>query len=286
MTDNQGLAISQEGHVTRLKWHRLRRRLDDPLFSAGVMEDGFRLGASMELDLRVRADGGFAVLHDEVLEGETTGHGLVCGATALDLRALRMKVGGKAVTLSEDLAEMLATAHPDALLQFDMKDDLVAIGQQGLEHLADHFGDLGQHLIVSASDLDLILAIKARMPGLRRGIDPSDKLMDILDAQGAATMEQALVADIDGPTEPETIYLAWPLLLAAARAGLDLIAACHDRGKTVDAWTYNLQDRSNGFSDVEWTQFRSLMALKPDQITTDEAPATERSWAIRMAVMA
>ena len=58
-----GLQISHLGHVIRLKWHRLRRSIADPEFGAAVMADGFRLCASMELDLQVRADGGFVVLH-------------------------------------------------------------------------------------------------------------------------------------------------------------------------------------------------------------------------------
>ena len=56
-----GLQIVAAGHVTRLKWHRLRRSLADPEFGAAVMAEGFWVGASMELDLQVRGDGGFVV---------------------------------------------------------------------------------------------------------------------------------------------------------------------------------------------------------------------------------
>jgi hypothetical protein len=73
------------------------------------------------------------------------------------------------------------------------------------------------------------------------------------------------------------------MLLDAAKAGLDMIALCHSEGKRVDAWTFTLKDPDGGFNDTEWTKFSALMALKPDQITTDEAPATERAWLRRMA---
>ena len=63
-----GLQFSHLGHVTRLKWYRLRRSIADPEFGAAGMADGFRLGTSMALDLQVRADGGFVVLQDETLE--------------------------------------------------------------------------------------------------------------------------------------------------------------------------------------------------------------------------
>ncbi|MCJ8520040.1 glycerophosphoryl diester phosphodiesterase [Pseudorhizobium tarimense] len=286
MNDFSGLAITHQGHTIRLKWHRLRRRLDDPLFSSRIMAEGFRLGASMELDLRVRADGGFAVLHDDLLEGETTGSGPVHQATAAELSDLRMKIGGEKVSLSEDLAGMLPMAHPEALLQFDIKDTLDQIGGRGLDHIATHFDGLGKHVIVSADDQDLILAIKKRVPDLRRGIDPTGKLVDLFRESGLTAVERALVADIKGPSEPETIYLAWPLLLDAAKQGLDLVALCHQHKKKVDAWTYNLRDAEAGFSDAEWDAVSQLLALKPDQLTTDQAPGTERAWHARLAMAA
>lgn len=283
MTDASGLQIEFEGHQTLLKWHRLRRRMTDPLFSAEVMAEGFKAGASMELDLRVRADGGFVVLHDRQLEGETSGHGIIAEKSLADLRNLRMNDGNRPLLYSEDLAAMLQSAHPDALLQFDMKDDYEVIGEKGIAHLAEHLQKISASVIVSAGSLELILAVKEKLPHLRRGIDPSDKLGDIYRTEGWKAVEKELLADLRGPTEPETIYLYWPMLLDAAKAGLDMIALCHNEGKLVDAWTFTLKDPNGGFSDTEWTNFSALVALKPDQITTDEALATERAWLKRMA---
>jgi glycerophosphoryl diester phosphodiesterase len=283
MTDTGGLRIEFEGHSPLLKWHRLRRRMADPLFSAEVMAEGFKAGASMELDLRVRADGGFVVLHDKELEGETTGRGLVAQKSLADLRDLRMKDGNRPLLYSEDLAAMLQSAHPDALLQFDMKDDYEAIGERGIAHLAEHLQQISASVIVSAGSPELILAVKDKLPHLRRGIDPTNKLGDIAKAEGWKAVEKELLADLRGPTEPETIYLYWPMLLDAAKAGLDMIALCHSEAKLVDAWTFTLKDPDGGFSDAEWTNFSALVALKPDQITTDEALATERAWLKRMA---
>ncbi|MBB2683951.1 UNVERIFIED_ORG: glycerophosphoryl diester phosphodiesterase [Rhizobium etli] len=283
LLDGQGLEILHEGHRTRLKWHRLRKRFADPLFSAEVMAEGFAAGASMELDLRVRADGGFVVLHDEDLEGETTGHGPIAEQRLSDLRDIRMQGGERPLILSEDLAAMLQAAHPAALLQFDMKDDYEAVGAQGIAHLAAHFQEIAASVIVSAGSLDLIVAVKEKLPHLLRGIDPTDKLYDIRQAGGWKAVEIELRADLRGPTEPDTVYLHWPLILDAAKDGLDMIALCQDEGKRVDAWTFTLKDAEAGFSEKEWPSFSALMALKPDQITTDEAPATERAWRRRVA---
>ncbi|SCB58394.1 Glycerophosphoryl diester phosphodiesterase [Rhizobium aethiopicum] len=283
LLDAQGLEISHAGHRTRLKWHRLRKRIADPLFSAVVMTEGFAAGASMELDLRVRADGGFVVLHDEELEGETTGHGPIAEKSINDLRDIRMKEGGRPLILSEDLADMMQATHPAALLQFDMKDDYEAIGTRGIEHLAVHFRDIAASVIVSGGSLDLIVAVKEKLPHLLRGIDPTEKLYAIRQASGWRAAETELRADLRGPTEPDTVYLHWQLILDAAKDGLDMIGLCRDEGKRVDAWTFTLKDPGFGFSEPEWRNFSALMALKPDQITTDEAPATERAWRRRMA---
>ncbi|WP_064696666.1 glycerophosphodiester phosphodiesterase [Rhizobium aegyptiacum] len=283
LLDAQGLEISHAGHRTRLKWHRLRKRIADPLFSAVVMTEGFAAGASMELDLRVRADGGFVVLHDDELEGETTGHGPIAKKSIDDLRDIRMKEGGRPLILSEDLADMMQATHPAALLQFDMKDDYEAIGTRGIEHLAVHFRDIAASVIVSGGSLDLIVAVKEKLPHLLRGIDPTEKLYAIRQASGWGAAETELRAGLRGPTEPDTVYLHWQLILDAAKDGLDMIGLCRDEGKRVDAWTFTLKDPDFGFSEPEWRDFSALMALKPDQITTDEAPATERAWRRRMA---
>lgn len=281
--DASGLEIRHDGHSTRLKWHRLRREMRDPLFSREVMTAGFEDGASMELDLRVRADGGFVVLHDAELEGETTGSGPIVSTTLEDLLAIRMRQDGRPLILSENLSAMMQTTHPKALLQFDMKDDYATIGERGLAHLTAHFSSTAASIIVSGACLDLIVAVKERLPHLKRGIDPTDKLIDVYRQDGLAAVERELLTDLRGPAEPDTVYLHWPLILRAKRDGLDLIDICRAEGRLVDAWTFTLKQPDAGFDDEEWASFSALMALKPDQVTTDEAPATARAWARRVA---
>lgn len=281
MTDHPGLAIEHDGHQIRLKWHKLLRCLDGPLFSGETLALGSTMGASMEIDLRVRADGGFVLLHDDCLEGETDGEGRIADTLPGDLRPLRIKNGGHALTLSEDLAVMLGEAHPSTLLQFDMKDDLSAIGTRGIAHLADYFADQGEKIIISAADPALILAVKKRLPTLKRGIDPTDRLVDLWRAKGLAAVERELIADLKGPTEPDTIYLEWRFLTGAAAEGLDLIALCHAHDRRVDAWTWNPANPQAGFDNDEWRGFCALVALRPDQITTDECQRIEQVWTER-----
>jgi glycerophosphoryl diester phosphodiesterase len=277
-----GLAIENKGRVTRLKWHQLRRSMADPLFSAEAMAAGFQLGASMELDLRVRGDDGFVVLHDETLEGETTGRGVIARLTGAEMADVPY-ADGRPLTFSEDLASLLSAAHPGALLQFDMKDFLPAVGERGVAHLAAHFSEPPCSIIVSGDDAELIVSVGEKLPHLLRGIDPTNTLVAMIRSDGWDGVESELVRGIDGPARPDTVYLHWRLVLEAAHRDLDLIALCHSRGTKVDAWTYTLADPGAGFNDDEWREFSALMALGPDQITTDEAVATERAWRQRTA---
>ena len=273
-----GLFIDWNTHRTRLKWHRLRRSMTDPEFGTIAMAEGFRLGASMELDLRLRADGGFVVLHDDRLDRETTGLGLVRHASKAELTQLTYRQSGLPLILSETLAQMLPAAHPAALLQFDMKDDYASIGPVGVAHLAALFGDTAAPIIFSAGCADLIRALGQALPHIPRGIDPTDELVDVAQGQGLIAAEAALIAALRNGAAPDTCYLSWELVLAAQRQGLDLTAICHAEGVKVDAWTYTLNDPATGFSDEEAVVFHTLMALLPDQITTDEALATEAAW--------
>jgi glycerophosphoryl diester phosphodiesterase len=277
----EGIAIELNGYETRLKWHRLRRSKSDPEFGTAVMETGFALGASMELDLRVRADGGFVVLHDDMLERETTASGRVAGLTGDALLPISYRQSGDRLILSERLAAMMPSAHPDALLQFDMKDDLETVGRRGVDHLADHFGSVRSPIIFSGGSTALIRALAERLPHLPRGIDPTDRLVAVGLAKGVPAVEAALLAELRDGTGPDTCYLNWDLILQCGRRGLDLVALCRAEGVKVDAWTYNLSDPDGGFTTTEWEQFRVLMSLRPDQITTDESRATEAAWRAR-----
>ena len=275
-----GLELVQDMHRTRLKWHRLRRALTDPEFGADVMAEGFRLGASMELDLQVRSDGGFVVLHDDRLDRETNGRGRVADFAGSDLTGLRYRTQDRGLILSEELAEMLPAAHPDALLQFDLKNDFPKVGSRGVAHIADLLGGQTRSIIVSGACLRLIEALGVAMPDLKRGVDPTDRLIDLWQSQGLASVEAALLGELR-EVNPNTVYLQWGMLVQMAREGLDLVALAQAEGVLVDAWTHCLATPAAGFSEGEWPAFAALMALRPDQITTDEAVATEAAWLAR-----
>ena len=107
MTDP--IFITRDGHRTWLKWHRGRRRASDPVFTGARILEGMRLGASVEVDLVVHGDRGFAVLHDLTLERETTGSGPLRRTASAESRAFHLRGNDGApidepVMLLEDLA--------------------------------------------------------------------------------------------------------------------------------------------------------------------------------------
>lgn len=278
MLEFPGLFIELDGRKTRLKWHQLRKSVAAPTFSPAVMSEGFELGASMELDLRVRADGGFAVLHDDTLESETDGAGTVRSHQRADMEDVHYGASGDKVILSEDLGEMLRDAHPEAVLQFDMKSTLDEVGEKGLQHLERIIGAHGSNIIISGEDLDLIAAVREAIPNVARGIDPTPEIFAAWRDDGASKAQSVLEAALAGPAQASTCYLHYLLILRAADHGIDMIRICHDAGMLVDAWTFNPQNPDQGLTTSEEHIVARLLQLRVDQITTDEAPVVEAAW--------
>lgn len=264
------LHIDGDGHRTWLKWHRARRRVDDPAFTGARILEGMRLGASVEVDLVVHGDDGCAVLHDFTLDDGTTGAGRVRDTGAEALRALHLRAGDGTplpdrVMLLEDLCALLARTppHPDALLQLDFKEEMAALSPQVIANFAATVGPVARHMVLSGGDAGAIAALSAATPGLRTGYDPcyGDSL-----ARLRATGDFAgFIADaLAKAPDAGLIYLDHRIVLAADAAGFDMIAAVHAGGRRVDAWT--IQTVTPGTV----AQCRRLIALRADQITTDD----------------
>ena len=112
----EGIAVVRGGHTTWLKWHRARKTAGDLPFTAARILEGLRLGASVEVDLVRHAGGGFAVLHDFVLDRATTGTGRVADTPPEVLRTLFQRDGNGNPTahhpmLFEDLCALIAAFH-------------------------------------------------------------------------------------------------------------------------------------------------------------------------------
>lgn len=268
-----GIAIDAGGHTTRLKWHRLQRSCGDLPFTPRRLLEGLAAGASMEVDLRLHADHSFVCLHDETLDRETSGVCPVAEASLEQLRRLHLRgvdgLSGEGLILLEDLAELArGMATPDALIQLDLKESDAVLDRQTVENFRRTLACVAGRCILSGGDWKAITRLADAVPAMRRGFDPCDE--DTLEQlrDGIDCLDFAASALATAP-EAEMIYLDYRIVLAAEEMGIDLVAPFQTAGKAVDAWTLNT-DHPGAASSV-----KRLVALKVDQITTDEPAALQ-----------
>lgn len=270
----------RDGHRTWLKWHRARRRAADPVFTGRRILDGMREGASVEVDLVIHKERGFAVLHDERVDRETSGSGLVSELSAGELRQMRLRDNDGAPTtepvmLLEDLAALIAagSAHGDALLQLDYKLDAHALDDAAIESFARSVAPVAGHMILSSGDAEAVRRLTEAAPGIRIGYDPCHG--GALEALATTRDYAGFVAKaIEASPRAELIYLAYPMVLAVLDDGFDMIAAFHEAGRRVD--TYTIQS----VSPATIADARRLIEHKVDQITTDDPEGLGKALAV------
>ena len=268
MTDP--ISIDRQGHRTWLKWHRGKRKASDPVFTGERILEGMRLGASVEVDLVVTGDKGFAILHDMTLDRETTGRGPVATTADADIRSLNLRgnsgepIADK-VMLLDDLCALMAQGgvHPDALLQLDYKEDETVLDARAIENFARATRPVARNMIVSSGSAAAIKMLTAAVPGIQSGYDPSDEKR--FSAALAAGTLQGFVDDaIAALPEADMIYLYWEIVTLSADAGFDIVEAFHRHGKRIDAWTIREASAETR------PKVARLLELKVDQITTDD----------------
>lgn len=273
------LYIERDGHRTWVKWHRGRRRPTDPVFTGSRILEAMRLGASVEVDLVIHADYGCAILHNFALDAETTGTGLVRETPAAVLRELNLRgndgqpIADK-VMLLEDLCALLAKEkpHPDALLQLDFKEDHAALTPRIVANFGASVAPVADYLILSGGDFDAIGMLTNSAPKLRSGYDPcyGESLAKL---QATGDYETFISEALTTAPNADMIYLAYDIVLAADKSGFDIVAPIHATGKRIDAWTIRQVD-STTIPLIE-----RLLALKVDQITTDDPEGLARAFA-------
>lgn len=268
MTDP--IFLERQGHRTWLKWHRAKRRISDPVFTGRRILEGMKLGASIEVDLVIHADRGYAVLHDLSVERETNGTGNVADLSAETLRNLHLRgedgtVLDDKVMLLEDLTALLAEGglHPESILQLDYKEDWRVLDPQAIARFKAAVSPVAPHMILSSGDAEAVRLLTDDVPGIKIGYDPChggalDRLRETRDYAG-------FVRDATAASpKAETIYLHFPMILDADQYGFDIIAAFQAANRTIDAYTIRVADAETR------PQVQRLLELRVDQITTDD----------------
>jgi glycerophosphoryl diester phosphodiesterase len=265
------VSVTRNGHRTYFKWHRGRRRAADPVFTGRRILEGMALGASVEVDLVIHGGNGFAVLNDhEQISRETTGAGAARAYSAEEMRRLYLRGNdgepiADHVMLLEDLCTLLRSKPPasGALLQLDFKENQGPIEPETIAAFNAAVTPVAANMILSSGEAHSVRALAANTPGLRIGHDPCHQgaLERLAETRDFAGFVATAIADAP---DAEMIYLAYPMILAAGDAGIDVVAMFHKANRRVDAYTIQ---RADGDSLIA---VQRLLSLKVDQITTDD----------------
>ncbi len=262
--------IAHAAGETWLKWHRGRRAGADFEFDPRRILEGMRLGASVEVDLRAHAGGGFAVLHDEGLERATTGAGQVADTSAEGLRALTLRDNAGRDTsvpvallgdLCRDIAQ--ATIGDGALLQLDLKETSATLTDADIAAFARDVAPVQRHMILSGGDAAAVGRLAEALPGMQLGHDPCHNgTREALAVSGdnAGFVARAMAE----AGRARMIYLDIRLILDALSRDFDMIGAFRAEGCRIDAYTVQ-RPTSQAVALCE-----RLLGLGVDQITTDD----------------
>ena len=275
MRESGAVPVVVEGPrgLVRLKWHKLRTRFAEAPFKPANLALGWRLGASLEVDILTAAEGRFAVLHDWTLGPSTTGRGRVSDTPLAAMEGLlhrdRAGVADAAAPVRSlaDLVAPLATLPraPATSLQFDLKvREGSSLPDAAIEEAAAVTAEFEDAIEIGSLNLEQARRLAATMPKARLGYDPQRAVER---SPELARSPEALLRHLErrraGVT---TAYLRFDLVLTAVRQGFPLVDRLTDMGIRTDAWTLNPGPRL--LDDV----LRGLLTAGISRITTDDPP--------------
>ena len=229
--------------------------------------------AVVELDITALADDDYLLVHDAVLESETSGRGPVAACTVAQARLLttggfRRATAHRVPLLSE--AVKLLSAHPGATqLQLDFKNEEPFSSDEPLRRLIALIEPLGPRVLVSTGADWQLRRLRRLAPWLALGFDPMGYLdwepagrqrdpRDHPKRQGAygyyddhrfaampgwstadylADRCESLIALVPAVS---TFYLRHTLIAQSLADGFNWADALHERGLRLDAWTMDV----------------------------------------------
>ncbi|BCH22593.1 glycerophosphodiester phosphodiesterase [Mesorhizobium sp. L-8-3] len=263
------IAVEGPHGPIRLKWHKLRRYLAEAPFRRSNLALGWRLGASLEVDILATADDRFAVLHDPTLGPSTTGRGRVPSTPIASIRGLFHRDADGAADPDAPvlpLAELVAPLRilpraPSANLQLDLK--LLngrRLPDSAIGDAAAAVRGLGDAIVVGSHHLEDARRFVSVIPGARLGYDP----MLAVSRQPGLRDPERLLRHIERRKAGVSIaYLRFDAIVAAQRRRFPLVARLLDLGIETDAWTVN---PGRG---IDAPALAALVGAKVRQITTD-----------------
>jgi len=274
-----------------------------PANSLEAVKASLQAGAAfIEIDVNALAEGDYLLVHDDLLESETSGQGAVIDSTPAQIRRLFIKVDG-AVTrypaaLLSDVVDQFK-GYPRAHLQLDFKNVRPLPTDEPLERLLRLVEPLGQRVIVSSGADWQLRRLRKLAPRLLLGFDvmwniawqPAGEERDPRDfprRMGAYGYydDSILATEKHWPTadylrdrcesvlglvpEPSVFYLEHNLIAQSLRDGFNWAELLHAHGIRLDAWTMDVTD------PVAVENVPALLASGVDLFTSNTPQAMAR----------
>jgi len=266
------VSIACRGRAVLLKWHKLRRGPGQPPFSLANLRAGLALGAALEIDIRLLADGAWVCLHDDILDEETNGSGPVAGIGSDAVGGLCIAGSDYPPPLLSEVARVVTAAGPsEACLQIDLKEPAGSITDDAVRSFAETIGPIAPISLLSGTEWTDVERLGAEVRGLRLGYDPYDV------AEGRTLNgRNAIAAFVEEvfATAPaaSAFYLHYRFVSAALAHGVDPVAILKSAGAKIDVWTLDPT-----MPEIE-TILPQMMAGGADQITTNDPIGMARLW--------
>lgn len=229
--------------------------------------------AVIEIDATALADTDYLLVHDPVLQSETSGAGEVGALPSAAARSLTVKWQGEiteyAVPQLSDVVALFQRVQAASQLQIDFKNAIPFADDEPLERLARIVAPLGERVIVSSGADWQLRRLRRFAPQLRLGFD----IMWLLDwsahaerrdprelpkAMGAygylddhpvaarkiwptpVYLENRLEAMLGLVPGVKVFYVRWTFIDQCLRDGFNLPAFLHRHGILIDAWTMDV----------------------------------------------
>ena len=254
--------------------------------------------AYIEIDVTALAESDYLLVHDPILESETTGSGEVGKTTPAQAKDFFFKKGARAtsyrVPLLSDVVALFQQYETPTRLQIDFKNMLPFDNDEPLQRLLISIEPLGKRVIVSTCADWQLRKLRRLAPWLDLGFDigfyldfreSSGNPLDFPHQKGAyGYLDDHPIASIKfWPTADylvdrcgmyvglvpgvSTFYISYKLLIQSLDDGFNWAEALHAAGIKLDAWTMDV-----GRPDAERSLPR-LIEAGIDFITTNTPQA-------------
>lgn len=229
----------------------------------------------IEVDIVALEVGDYALVHDDVLEHETTGNGAVAATHPEQLEAVFYLMDGAAspyrVALLSQVVQAFLRTGGETRLQLDFKNVLPFADDEPIQRLVDMIAPLGDRVIVSSGADWQLRRMRRYAPWLDLGLDvhfyidwrapnePADPRIPPY-RQGAygywddhPLATQRFYSMSDYLTDRcatlatlvpgcSTFYIDYKMVMQSLKDGFNWAEACHAHNIKLDIWTLDVHD--------------------------------------------